>query len=59
MSLDIDSYAWSLFRKLLSQGASIQQDYAAGRYESYEQFSARLDQAAREHVEALRFKLNL
>lgn len=41
---------WSFFRKLIDQGTAIQQDYAAGRYKSYEEFSSRLDAAARERV---------
>jgi hypothetical protein len=42
---------WSLFRDLISQGTYIQMDYAAGKYSNYEEFSTRLDGAARERVE--------
>jgi hypothetical protein len=42
---------WSLFRRLLSQGGDIQLDYQAGKYKCYEEYSARLDGAARERVE--------
>lgn len=42
---------WSFFRLLLEQGGAIQQDYNAGRFPSYEHYSARLDQAARERVD--------
>lgn len=45
---------WSAIRTLLEQGAAIQQDYAAGKYEGYEHYSARLDEAARERVEWLK-----
>ena len=38
---------------MLSQGASIQQDYQAGKYPTYEHYSARLDEAARELVEKI------
>lgn len=41
---------WSFIRRVLEQGASIQQDYAAGKYPTYEQFSARIDEAARERL---------
>lgn len=42
---------WSFFRALISQGTYIQMDYAAGKYKCYEEFSARLDSAARERVD--------
>jgi len=42
---------WSFFRRLISQGGDIQLDYAAGRYKSYEEYSARVDAAARERVD--------
>lgn len=42
---------WSFFRGLISQGTYIQMDYAAGRFKCYEEFSARLDEAARERVD--------
>lgn len=37
---------WSWIKSVLSQGATIQQDYMAGKYDNYEQYSARLDCAA-------------
>lgn len=42
---------WSFFRDMISQGTYIQMDYAAGKYKCYEEFSARLDAAARERVD--------
>jgi hypothetical protein len=39
---------WSFCRTLLSQGMAIQQDYETGKYRTYEEVSARLDEAARE-----------
>lgn len=30
---------WSAIRTLLEQGAAIQQDYAAGKYEGYEHYT--------------------
>src|SRR5436190_6995707 len=39
---------WTEARSILLQGGAIQQDYAAGRYKSYEDFAARMDAAARE-----------
>ncbi len=42
---------WSLFRVLLSQGCDIQQDYDAGKYPTYEHYSARVDEAARERTD--------
>jgi len=44
---------WSFMRSVLSQGGAIQQDYQAGKYESYEHYSARLDAAARERTDQL------
>ena len=44
---------WSWIRGVLLQGTSIQQDYHAGLYPTYEHYSARLDEAAREIVGAL------
>lgn len=46
-----DGELWSFFRRLIDQGTAIQQDYAAGKYPSYEHFSARMDAAARERVD--------
>jgi len=39
---------WSFLRSVLEQGAAIQQDYAAGKYSNYEEYAARIDEAARE-----------
>lgn len=39
---------WSFLRSVLEQGASIHQDYLAGRHATYEHYAARLDEAARE-----------
>lgn len=39
---------WSLLRNLLSQGAVIHKDYDAGNFGSYEMFSAKLDEVARD-----------
>jgi hypothetical protein len=45
---------WSFIRTLLEQGAAIRQDYDAGKFgESYEAYSARIDEAAREREDAL------
>lgn len=44
------SELWSLFRSVLSQGSTIEQDYRAGRYETYEHFARRLDIAAIERA---------
>lgn len=51
-----DGELWCFFRSLISQGTYIQMDYAAGKYKCYEEFSARLDEAARERVD--HFKAN-
>jgi len=39
---------WSFLRSVLAQGADIHKDYMAGNHASYEEYSARLDAAARE-----------
>lgn len=44
---------WEFMRSVLSQGASIYQDYIAGNHADYEQYSARLDIAARERAAML------
>jgi len=44
---------WSWIRSVLSQGASIQQDYQAGKYPTYEHYAARLDEAARERMASI------
>lgn len=46
---------WAEARSILLQGTAMQQDYAAGRYASYEDFSARMDAAAREIVDGSPF----
>jgi hypothetical protein len=43
--------AWSFFGALLSQGAAIQQDYAAGKYANYEEYAQRVSIAARERLD--------
>ena len=53
-----DGEIWSAIRTLLSQGGSIQQDYDAGKYKNFEEYSIRLDAAARERIEWLKTKLN-
>lgn len=42
---------WSWTRHVLEQGSAIQQDYASGKYKCYEEFSARVDAAARERAD--------
>lgn len=42
---------WSLLRSTLEQGGMIQLDYQAGEYKSYEEYSARMDAAARERAD--------
>lgn len=44
---------WSFLRRVMDQGGAIQMDYQAGKYESYEHYSARLDEAARERTDEL------
>lgn len=51
-----DGELWCFFRDMISRGTYIQMDYAAGKYKCYEEFSARLDEAARERV--AHFKAN-
>jgi hypothetical protein len=48
---------WSFLRLCIDQGTAIQQDYAAGKYKCYEEFSARLDGAARERADELYSRL--
>lgn len=43
---------WSFIRDVLGQGGAIWQDYQAGRYSGYEDYSARLDEAAREWADS-------
>jgi hypothetical protein len=42
---------WLFMRSVLEQGRSIQMDNATGKYERYEQLSARIDCAARERAD--------
>ncbi len=49
-AVDID---WSMVRSILMQGAAIQQDYQAGKFATYEHYSARMDAAARERIDEL------
>jgi hypothetical protein len=44
---------WSFLRNVLEQGCAIQLDYEAGNFASYEHYSARLDEAARERESQL------
>lgn len=44
---------WSFLRSVLSQGGAIQQDYEAGKFKCYEEYSARVDAAARERADEL------
>lgn len=44
---------WSFLRRVLEQGGAIQMDYQTGKYESYEHYAARVDDAARERTEEL------
>lgn len=53
-SAQVGELDWSTVRSLLTHGASIQQDYVAEKYRDYEEYSARLDAAARERVEEFR-----
>lgn len=46
---------WSEARSYLMQGAAIQQDYAAGKYATYEEYAARIDEAAREIADGRRY----
>ena len=46
-----DGHLWSFLRDVLRQGTNIEQDNQNGAYKSYEEFSARLDAAARERVD--------
>lgn len=50
----VDGELWSALRSVLAQGSAIQQDYVAGRYGNYEEYSSRLDSAARELVSQFR-----
>lgn len=47
----LEARMWSFVRSVLSQGTSIQQDYMAGKYPTYEHYSARLDEAGRERAD--------
>jgi hypothetical protein len=50
---------WSFFRTLLAQGGAIQLDYNAGKYAGYEEYSARLDAAARERADEFMKKMTV
>ena len=50
---DITGELWVFLRNVLEQGSAIQQDYAAGKYQRYEEFAVRVDGAARERCEQL------
>lgn len=50
-----DGELWSFFRRALAQGAAIEYDYRCQDiYQTYEHYSARLDEAARERVKQFR-----
>ena len=42
-----DGELWSFLRSVLAQGGDIRLDYQTGKYADYEEYSARLDDAAR------------
>jgi len=44
---------WAFMRRVLCQGCDIQIDYQEGYLRNYEEYSARLDVAARERVNQL------
>ena len=44
---------WSFLRSVLDQGTAIQQDYQAGKFKCYEEFSAYIDAAARDRADEL------
>ena len=44
---------WSFLRAVLEQGSAINNDYHAGKFTSYEEYSARMDEAARELADKL------
>lgn len=44
---------WSFLRNVLEQGAAINQDNMAGKFPTYEHWSARMDEAARERADQL------
>ena len=48
---------WSWLRNVMSQGADISGDHYAGKFDSYEEYSAHLDAAAAERAEQLRAML--
>ena len=49
----IQQDGWLFIRRILCQGHAQQQDYASGKYENYEWFMSRVDEAARERLEQL------
>ena len=49
-----DGQIWGAIRTLMEHGASIMQDYQAGNHKGYEEFSARMDAAARERIDWLK-----
>lgn len=48
-----DGELWSFVRSVMCQGANINGDYYVGKFDSYEEYSARLDAAASERAEEL------
>ena len=47
---EAEARLWSLIGRVLSQGAAIQMDYAAGKYAGIEDYYRRIDDAARERL---------
>jgi hypothetical protein len=50
---------WSFLRNVLEQGRSIQMDYVNGKYPTYEELCARVDEAARERYDELRAAIDM
>jgi hypothetical protein len=53
-----DGDIWSLIRDIMSQGATIHQDYINGNYRNYEEYSARLDAASSARIEEVKHLFN-
>ena len=52
-----DGELWSFVRSVMCQGADINGDHYAGKFDCYEEYSAHLDAAAAERAEQLRAML--
>lgn len=48
---------WSFVRSVMSHGATIHQDYVAGKHKTYEHYSARMDAASAERCEEILARL--